>query len=205
MKKLAPVILLCLVSATLLAQSAKTNMKWYNEPKQWKLDSGKIKVVTDPQTDFWRITFYRYITDNGHFYYEEQNGNFEATVKVTGNYKDLYDQAGLMIRADSANWIKSGIEFVNGAAKISSVFTRIFSDWSVISRQDLPKTIWLKLVRRNDSVELSYSINGKDYEMQRLGYFPPTIPAKIGIMAATPDGTGFNVAFEDFVVKKLKH
>src|SRR5271154_6528156 len=98
--KLTIITLLSLISIGLYAQTSKKTMKWYNEPKKWKLDSGKIKVMTDPQTDFWRTTFYKYITDNGHFYYEERAGDFEATVKITGNYKDLYDQAGLMIRTD---------------------------------------------------------------------------------------------------------
>jgi regulation of enolase protein 1 (concanavalin A-like superfamily) len=204
MKKLTALILLSFVYVGLQAQVSKKTMNWYNEPKKWKLDSGKIKITTDPQTDFWRTTFYKYITDNGHFYYEEQKGDFEATVKITGSYKDLYDQAGLMIRTDSSNWVKSGIEFVNGSINISAVFTRQFSDWSVIARPDAPRTIWLKLKRKNDSVELSFSLNGKDYEMQRLGYFPPKVPAKIGIMAATPEGKGFEVAFENFVVKSLK-
>jgi regulation of enolase protein 1 (concanavalin A-like superfamily) len=199
------VIVLCALSLTsAIGQPSKKNMKWYNEPKQWKLDSGKIKVMTDPQTDFWRTTFYKYVTDNGHFYFEEHKGDFEATVKITGNYRDLYDQAGLMIRLDSSQWVKSGVEFVNNHLNISAVFTRQFSDWSVIAQPDTPRAVWLKLKRKNDSVELSYSVNGIDFEMQRLGYFPPKVTVKIGIMAATPEGKGFAVAFENFEVKAIK-
>jgi regulation of enolase protein 1 (concanavalin A-like superfamily) len=73
----------------------------------------------------------------------------------------------------------------------------------VVSRADKPITVWFKLIRKNESVELSYSVNGKDFEMQRLGYFPPKVKAMIGIMAAAPDGNGFNATFENFVVKKL--
>jgi regulation of enolase protein 1 (concanavalin A-like superfamily) len=108
-----------------------------------------------------------------------------------------------MIRTDSKNWIKSGIEFVNGGINISAVYTREFSDWSVIPRSDSPQSVWLKLVRKNDSVELSYSVNGKDFEMQRLGYFPPKGKAMVGVMAAAPEGKGFEVTFESFDLKKL--
>jgi regulation of enolase protein 1 (concanavalin A-like superfamily) len=185
------------------AQFTTQRMTWYKQPSQWKVDGQKLIITADPKTDFWQKTHYGYSTDNGHFYYTESVGDFEATVKVTGTYKDLYDQAGLMIRTDSKNWIKSGIEFVNGGINISAVYTREFSDWSVISRTDSPVTIWLKLIRKNDSVELSYSVNGKDFEMQRLGYFPPKQKAMIGIMAAAPEGKGFSVSFEDFDLKKL--
>ena len=195
--------LLILASMPVEAQFTKERMVWFKQPKQWKIDEQKLIVTADAKTDFWQKTHYGYSTDNGHFYYTEYPGDFEASVKITGTYKDLYDQAGLMIRVDSKNWIKSGIEFVNGGINISAVYTREFSDWSVIARKDVPVSIWLKLVRKNDSVELSYSVNGKDFEMQRLGYFPPKVKAMVGIMAAAPEGNGFTVAFENFEVKKL--
>jgi uncharacterized protein len=185
------------------AQFTNERMAWYRQPQQWKLDNNKLIVTADTKTDFWQKTHYGYSTDNGHFYYTEYSGDFEASVKITGSYKDLYDQAGLMIRTDSENWIKSGIEFVNGGINISAVYTREFSDWSVIPRPDKPITVWLKLVRKSDSVELSYSVNGNDFEMQRLGYFPPKVKAMIGIMTAAPEGKGFSTIFENFEVKKL--
>jgi len=57
-------------------------MQWLNEP-------------SDRDTDFWRITHDGFIRDTGHFYYQSMTGNFIAEVKVIGEYKDLYDQAGL--------------------------------------------------------------------------------------------------------------
>jgi uncharacterized protein len=201
--QLALALFLCFLAGPSLAQFTKERMTWYKQPEQWKSENQKLIVTANPKTDFWQKTHYGYSTDNGHFYYTEYSGDFEAQVKVTGTYKDLYDQAGLMIRTDARNWIKSGIEFVNGGIHISAVYTREFSDWSVIPRNDRPSTLWLKLVRKNDSVELSYSVNGKDFELQRLGYFPPKIKAMIGIMAAAPEGNGFSVTFENFEVKKL--
>jgi regulation of enolase protein 1 (concanavalin A-like superfamily) len=196
-------LVIFLSASACYAQFTKEKMTWYMQPKQWKIEGQKLLVTADPKTDFWQKTHYGYSTDNGHFYFAEYPGDFEATVKITGTYKDLYDQAGLMIRTDYRNWIKSGIEFVNGGINISAVYTRDFSDWSIIMRADAPATVWLKLVRKNDSVELSYSVNGKDFEMQRLGYFPPKVKARIGIMAAAPEGKGFTVAFENFKVTEL--
>jgi regulation of enolase protein 1 (concanavalin A-like superfamily) len=176
-------------------------MKWLGEPAKWSLENNKLSIQADAKTDFWQITHYGYTTDNGHFYYDEVEGDFETLVKITGSYKDLYDQAGLMIRIDSANWIKSGVEFVNGGLNISAVFTRVFSDWSVIDIKT-NTIVWLKLIRKGDSVELSYSLNGTDFQLQRLGYFPPKVKAKIGVMAAAPEGKGFEVLFENFEVRK---
>ena len=59
--------------------------------------------------------------------------DFVASVKVTGQYKALYDQAGLMLRLDDQNWIKTGIEYVDERQNVSAVVTREFSDWSRLS------------------------------------------------------------------------
>ena len=69
----------------------------------------------------------RVVRDNGPFRYQEQTGNFEAEVRIAGKYDELYHQAGLMIRLDERNWIKAGIEFLNGRQSVSAVVTREFS------------------------------------------------------------------------------
>lgn len=194
---------LVLVASAQAQQKKSIHMQWLNEPEKWSVENDRISVTSDPQTDFWRITHYGYVTNNGHFYFREVEGDFEITVKVTGDYKDLYDQAGLMIRTDSLHWLKSGIEFVHGTLNVSAVVTHNTSDWSIISRNDKPSALWLKLVRKNDSAELSYSVNGKDYEMQRLAWFPPEVKVQAGIMAAAPEGKGFTATFENLEIKSL--
>lgn len=183
------------------AQNLST-MHWQNAPKKSTVEAQRLRVQVDGGTDFWRVTHYGFIRDNGHFYYQEQEGDFLAKVKVVGYYKDLYDQAGLMIRLDEKNWIKTGIEYVKGVQNVSAVVTRDVSDWSVVPRQDSPAAVWLTLLRKGDFVEIQYSFDNKDFKMLRLAYFPPTPGRKvqIGLMCAAPDGKGFPVEFEEFTV-----
>lgn len=194
----------CLVILLTTAASAQSfpAMRWLNAPKKVTITAGKIQVQVDGGTDFWRVTHYGFIRDNGHFYFQEQAGDFLAKVKVTGHYQDLYDQAGLMVRLDEKNWIKTGIEYVKGAQNVSAVVTREVSDWSVVPRQDSPPAVWLTLLRKGDYVEIKYSFDNKDFKMLRLAYFPPTPGQKvqIGLMCAAPDGKGFPVEFEEFSV-----
>ena len=185
---------------TSIGQVPGNKMGWHNQPKSWSDSDGRISIAVESKTDFWRITHYGYITDNGHFYYQEREGDFTATVKVQGDYKSLYDQAGLMIRIDEKHWIKTGIEFVNGTENVSTVVTREFSDWSVIPKKGTSKYVWLKLIRKDDYVEIHYSLDNKSYQVVREAYFPPKVKCKIGVMAAAPEGKGFQAVFEDFKV-----
>jgi regulation of enolase protein 1 (concanavalin A-like superfamily) len=195
---------LLLLATTAMAQSS-TPMRWLNAPKKATVSGTNVQVQVEGGTDFWRVTHYGFIRDNGHFYYQEQEGDFLAKVKVIGNYQELYDQAGLMIRLDEKNWIKTGIEYVKGVQNVSAVVTREVSDWSVVPRQDSPKAVWLTLLRKGDYVEIQYSFDNKDFKMLRLAYFPPTPGRKvqIGLMCAAPDGKGFPVQFENFSVERL--
>jgi regulation of enolase protein 1 (concanavalin A-like superfamily) len=40
------------------------------------LDDGRLRVVTDAKTDFWRETHYGFIRDNGHFFACRVPGDF---------------------------------------------------------------------------------------------------------------------------------
>ncbi|UFH52890.1 DUF1349 domain-containing protein [Spirosoma sp. KNUC1025] len=175
-------------------------MIWYNKPAIWSEEKERLFVRVEGDTDFWRLTHYDFVRDNGHFYYRELAGDFVASVKVTGQYKNLYDQAGLMIRLDDRNWMKTGIEYVDEQQHISAVVTREFSDWSVCPLTHFPPSVYLRLTRQIDSVRIDYSFDDFTYQMLRLAYFPPDVTVQIGLMAAAPDGQGFDVTFEQFSV-----
>ncbi|MEX2565803.1 MAG: DUF1349 domain-containing protein [Cyclobacteriaceae bacterium] len=176
---------------------------WMNEPGKWEENEGKLIVRTRSKTDFWRRTHYGFIRDNGHFWYITQKGETEISVKISGKYKDLYDQAGMMLRIDDENWIKAGIEFVGGVQQASAVVTRKFSDWSVIALPDNPASLWIKAKKGSEDVEISYSTDSVNYHLLRLAYFPPSKEFFIGLMAASPEGVGFDVVFEDFQISAI--
>src|SRR6184192_4117573 len=86
-------------------------MSWMNEPASSNLVGDKLAVRSRAKTDFWRKTFYGYITDNGHFFHLPASGDFIFQTRINGQYAALYDQAGLMVRKDAENWMKCGTEF----------------------------------------------------------------------------------------------
>jgi regulation of enolase protein 1 (concanavalin A-like superfamily) len=180
-----------------------TPRAWLNQPLHWNETEDTLTETVPPGTDYWRVTHYGFIRDNGPFRYQEQAGNFEAKVRISGKYHELYHQAGLMVRIDETHWIKAGIEFVNGKQNVSVVVTREFSDWSVLARSDNPAFIWLRLQRYHDTVQLSYSTDGQQWSMIRLAYFPPQLPVKIGLVAAAPGKEPLEVTFDHFSIGAL--
>jgi regulation of enolase protein 1 (concanavalin A-like superfamily) len=198
-----PILLLVSLGGVITCTAQTPKAQWANEPKIWKESGNSLTETVPAGTDYWRITHYGFIRDSGPFRYEERSGNFEAKVKISGRYRELYHQAGLMVRIDDKNWIKTGIEFVNGKQNVSAVVTREFSDWSVLPRTDNPPYIWLRLQRYNDTVQISYSLDNEKWSMLRLAYFPPAVPVKVGMVAAAPGKEAFEVQFENFAVIAL--
>jgi uncharacterized protein len=103
-----------------------------------------------------------------------------------------------MVRIDAANWLKCGIEYVDGVQYASVVVTREYSDWSVVQLAQPPGMLRLRLKRAGDAVEVLYAPDEADYTMLRLAYLPPVATLQVGVMCAAPQGTGFAAAFSGF-------
>jgi hypothetical protein len=172
-------------------------MKWFNEPASVKPSGEQLLVTTKPKTDFWRKTFYDYVTDNGHFFFLPVTGDFTFECRVSGKYAALYDQAGLMARLDSSNWLKCGLELVDGIGHASVVVTREYSDWSTVRGITTKEPLWWRMVRKGSSLEVLYSLDGKNFISTRLGYLPLQSSVDIGIMCASPEGSGFESTFDE--------
>src|SRR6185295_9704535 len=94
----------------LVGRCYRTRMHWRNEPKQWTDRDDVLAVTADGATDFWHTTGYGYLRDNGHLYGESVPGDVIVSVRVDGQYRDQYDQAGVMAWVDQDHWLKAGIE-----------------------------------------------------------------------------------------------
>lgn len=202
MKKIA-VSLFAVVLAQFASAQSLEKMQWFNEPEKWEVKNKTLSMFVTPQSDYWRISHYGFTVDDAPFYYTTYGGEFEVKVKITGDYKARFDQMGLMLRIDHENYIKTGIEFVDGKYNLSTVVTHKTSDWSVIELDQKISYVWIKAVRRIDAVEVFYSFDDKIYTMMRNAYLQDNTPVMVGLMAASPDGNGFEAKFENFKVTHL--
>ena len=198
-------ILCSLMLAASVAASAQSldKMQWFNEPTKWEIKNNSLTMNVTPQSDYWRISHYGFTVDDAPFLYTMRGGEFEVKVKVTGDYTARFDQAGLMLRIDHENYIKAGIEFVDGKYNLSTVVTHHTSDWSIIALDRPVPFVWIKAVRRLDAIEVFYSFDDVTYTLMRNAWMPDNHPIMVGVMAACPDGNGFKARFDNFSIKHL--
>ena len=178
------------------------NLTWLNEPPHWREDGNALHVTTGNKTDFWCRTHYGFIHDNGHFRHTPVEGDFSASATVSAAYSDLYDQAGLMVRVDAGNWLKTGIEFTDGGLHYSTVVTRDgYSDWSQLR---LPAavgaTLEVRLTRHGEALRVHYRSPGGAWTAARLAMLAMGENVEVGSMCCTPERQGLEVTFRDFTV-----
>ena len=172
-------------------------MEWLNEPASWQRTGDVLTVSVDPSTDFWRETGYGYIRDSGHVYGEVLAGDLDVSVRLRCTLGVQYDQAGVMLRADERTWLKTGVEFFEGRARLSTVLTLGRSSWMVTDLPAGTDEIVLRVSRRGDAVEVRYVIEDGPAELAALVFMPPGREVLAGVMAAAPEGPGFRVTFHD--------
>jgi regulation of enolase protein 1 (concanavalin A-like superfamily) len=176
-----------------------TEMKWQNEPDGWTLDGSKLTIECANGTDFWRKTHYGFDRSSGHFYYRVVPGDFRVSTKIEGPFLNQYDQAGLMLWLDEDNWLKAGVEFVDGKHIFSVVVTHGFSDWSIYPC-DNPEAMSIHMIRRGDSVTVeTVEVDGTS-KVARLAYMDPMVAARVGPMACAPSGSGFSATLSGWEI-----
>ena len=165
---------------------------WHNEPPEWTLTDDALMLTTGMKTDFWQDTFYGFRRDDGHFLGRDAPEDFTASVAFDAAYEVLYDQAGLMTRIDSRNWLKTGIEYSDDVTNFSVVVTR---DGRSVSG---PQTV--RLTRKGSAAIVHFLATGGEWQLMRLADFPVSALAKVGPMACSPERAGLKVRFSDLKI-----
>lgn len=172
--------------------------EWLNKPRRSSVNGGELEVVTDEGTDFWRETFYGFTRDSGHFLGLPALDRFTAQLRIRGQYEQLYDQAGIMVRVDEKRWVKAGIELSDGRAMLSSVLTDGRSDWATGPYQGNPRDFWMRATVENGVLRLQVSADGRTWPLVRLAPFPVASSYRVGPMCCTPEREGLAVRFSDW-------
>lgn len=186
-------------SATDTLSAVPESMMWMNEPRDWSWRGGVLRAVTELRTDFWRETFYGWTTDNGHFFHQPATGDFTAEVAVSATHTTRFDQAGMMVRADERNWLKSSLEVTSGAVQISTVLTREFSDVSMAPIIGFSGEVSMRVTRFGAALTVHYrSASDGPWQLVRLGYLELAATVDVGVMCCSPERAGLEATFRGF-------
>ena len=172
--------------------------RWLNQPQDFVTDGAGLHVVTDAGSDFWQETYYGFKRDSGHFYGFQTDGDFTAQLRVQGQFKELYDQAGIMVRVDETHWMKAGIELSDGRAMLSSVVTNGQSDWATNPYEGNPENFWIRATVKEGVLRLQVSSDSNTWALMRLCPFPVSSSYTVGPMICSPERGGLKVSFSDW-------
>ncbi|MDR9773093.1 DUF1349 domain-containing protein [Rhizobium hidalgonense] len=174
--------------------------KWLNEPASWRADETGLTLTTDEKTDFWRETHYGFTRDNGHFLCFPTTESFTAQIRIQGEFRTLYDQAGLMVRLDEKRWVKTGVEFTDGEPFLSTVVTDGRSDWSVSQPFKELDDFHIRVTVAGGAMRIQASRDGRHWPLLRLAPFPTADRYEVGPAACTPERSGLTVRFSEFSI-----
>ena len=176
---------------------------WRNPPPFFERRDGTLTVRTGDKTDFWNRTFYGFKNGNGHLLAHPVQGDFSAVAEFTADYRNLYDQAGIMLFIDDRTWLKAGTEFTDGAPHFSVVATREDrSDWSMmplIGDAASADRITMRVTRHGEAIRVQVKA-GADWHLARLAFLPMPDRVEVGPMCCSPTGVGLEVRFTRFEI-----
>ena len=191
---------------------------WLHEPPEWKDNGSRLTFRTKGGVDFWRSTLVGTIADDGHLYYNEVDGDFVCTMRISGEYRDQYDQAGLFVRQDEYNWLKCGVEHImgkwaeryeyRGSAHVvcTGLTTNGWSEWSPLPQfPQNPPYVWMQIVREGATFFVSFSLDGSKYDVIKLFALPHADRVLVGRYATSPAGKGFDVSFDSYLLVQPKN
>lgn len=173
---------------------------WLNQPASWLAEDASLTMTTDAKTDFWRETHYDFTRDSGHFLGFPAANDFTAKIRIQGEFRTLYDQAGLMVRIDEKRWVKTGVEFTDGELFLSTVITDGKSDWSVSQPFKELEDFYIRVTLARGALRIQASRDGTFWPLLRLAPFPVAASYEVGPTACTPERSGLSVCFSEFSI-----
>jgi len=175
---------------------------WINKPAHVTQTEEQLLMRTGANTDFWVKTWYGFERHSGHAFGFMLEEEFTLEVKIAAAFEQLYDQAGIFIEASETQWVKSGIEYNDGAPAIGCVVTQGLSDWSTGVFPGDAREFWMRATLEKQALRLQYSTDGKTWPLLRLFPWQDSGQRFVGVMCCSPEREGLDVRFEQLRITR---
>lgn len=149
------------------------------------------------------ILGYGFVHDNGHALLTELTDGKAVEVTFKALLEGQFDQAGLLLRTDSNNWTKAGLELSDGVVELGAVVTHDRSDWSVAPAQswnDGSTPVTVRASRKGNAITIRAKLGDNPWQFVRLTPIDEGVTITAGPMACSPTRAGFQVRFIKFAL-----
>lgn len=170
---------------------------WTTPPVSARQEGDQLLVEAAQGSDFWEKTLYGFQRGSGHALLAPlaEQSALEVSFALHG-FDQLYDQAGLMLRASATHWLKAGVEMNDGLAHVGAVVTRDHSDWSLAPVPDwVEKVVTIRASRCKDAVIVRATATGQPWRTIRVAHFDPDLAVHAGPFVCAPERAGLQVRF----------
>ena len=163
---------------------------WTRQPASIIEVNDSLKFESIEASDWWRITAYGFIHNDGHALITNFPNESAMEVSFILDFTEQFDQCGIFISADDENWIKAGVEFCDGYPQVGAVVTRTSSDWSSSRISEwVGKEVTVRASRSGDAVTIRAGISD-DLQLVRVAPMSSSLAWKAGPMACAPSRAG---------------
>lgn len=186
-----------LIPSKVSIRAIPTELTVLNQPKALRVEAdGGLFLAAPGKTNLFNPPAGTTGTQNAPMVlFEVPQDGFVLMAKVSGNLKEIYDVAALVIYQDANTWAKLCYE--NSVAKeptIVSVVTRTVSD-DCNSQSICSDNAFLAIARKGSVYTLNYSPDGKNWRMIRHFNLATTGKLMAGFAVHGSRGDGFAATF----------
>ena len=179
-----------------------TNFKWTREPLDYKIENGRVEIITKQHTDLWQRTYYHFQNDNAPVFQMETEEKYFSFVVKTEFVESChrFDQCGIVMYLDSENWLKASVEYENEEYQhLGSVVTNGgYSDWATTVIDASVKSMWYRFSRRENDYCVECSTDGIHFNQMRICHMQKgNGKIQFGIYACSPEESSFKAIFTD--------
>jgi uncharacterized protein len=174
--------------------------EWSTPPVSSRVEGSDLVVVAREGSDLWQVTSYGFVHDDGHGLLVDLPDGRAVEVSFLADFAEQFDQAGILVRADATHWVKTGVEFADGAPQVGAVVTRDVSDWSTAPFPDWHgREVTVRVSRSGDALTVRARAGG-DWHLVRLAPIDPTRTWRAGPFCCSPTHGGLAVRFTGFAI-----
>ncbi len=169
---------------------------WTHPPVSAREDGEALLVEAVEGSDAWRHTAYGFVHDSEHALLAPLPAGTAVEVDVAVAYDQLFDQAGLLVRASAEAWVKAGVEVSDGVAQVGAVVTRGSSDWSLAPVSEWAgRVVTVRASRFGDALVVRAHAEGEPWRLVRVTPFEVDAPLEAGPYCCAPSRAGLVVRF----------